>query len=47
MTSVILISGSVPTNAYAAIANAIIRFAHENPEGLQPYEVRWLDVDLT
>lgn len=41
---VLLIAGSVPTNAYAAIASAIVRFAHENPEGLQPYEVRWLSV---
>ena len=43
---VLLIAGSVPTNAYAAIARAIVRFAEENPDGLQPYEVRWLHVDL-
>ena len=42
----VLVPGSVPTNAYAAIARAIVRFAQENPDGLQPYEVRWLDVDL-
>jgi predicted nuclease of predicted toxin-antitoxin system len=44
---VLLIAGSVPTNAYAAIAAALIRFAQENPDGLQPYEVRWLHVDLS
>jgi hypothetical protein len=28
------------------VASALIRFARDNPDGLQPYEVRWLSVDL-
>lgn len=43
---IILVSGSVPNNAFAAITRAIIRFAQDNPDGLQPYEIRWLTVDL-
>jgi predicted nuclease of predicted toxin-antitoxin system len=46
-SGIVLVAGSVPTNAYAAISHAIIRFAQENPDGLQPYEIRWLDVDLS
>ena len=46
-SGVVLVAGSVPTNAYAAISHAIIQFAQENPDGLQPYEIRWLDVDLS
>jgi hypothetical protein len=33
-----------PNNRYAPIAAAIVRFARENPDGLQPYEIRWLAV---
>lgn len=43
---VLLVPGNVPHEAFAQIANAIIRFARESPEGLQPYEIRWLHVDL-
>lgn len=46
-SGIVLVAGAVPTNAYAAISRAIIRFAQENPDGLQPYEIRWLDVDLS
>lgn len=44
---VLLLPGSVSTNAYAAIASALIRFAEQSPDGLQPYEIRWLSLDLT
>jgi predicted nuclease of predicted toxin-antitoxin system len=43
---VVFIAGSVPTNAYAPIARAIVCFARDNPDGLQPYEVRWVTVSL-
>jgi hypothetical protein len=43
---VILVPGRVPHNAFAPIANAIIRLARDNPDGLQPYELRWLSIDL-
>jgi hypothetical protein len=40
------VPGRVPHNAFAPIANAIIRLARDNPDGLQPYELRWLSIDL-
>jgi hypothetical protein len=43
---VLLVAGHVPNNAYAAIAAALVRFAQDNPDGLQAYEIRWLSVDL-
>jgi predicted nuclease of predicted toxin-antitoxin system len=43
----LLVPGNVPTDVYAAIARAIIQFARDNPDGLQPYEIRWLHVDFT
>ena len=43
---VVLVAGHVPNNAYATIAAALVRFSRDNPDGLQAYEIRWLNVDL-
>ena len=39
---VLMVPNSVIRAGEAAIARALRRFARENPEGLQPYEQRWL-----
>ena len=41
---VLLIPTSVGDHRHTLIASAIVRLAREHPHGLQPYEVRWLDV---
>ena len=39
---VLLVPPSVINTGPAGVARALRRFAWENPEGLQPYEQRWL-----
>jgi len=41
---VVLVPTSVEHHHYARLAAAIVRFARENPQGLQPYEIRWLTI---
>lgn len=41
---VILIPSHVGHHRYGLLAAALVRFAQEHPDGLQPYEIRWLNV---
>lgn len=43
-SGVILVPRSVGHRQFARLARAIIRFAEDNPDGLQPYEIRWLQI---
>jgi hypothetical protein len=39
---VLLVPSWVGHDAFAPLARALVRFARDNPDGLQPYELRWL-----
>lgn len=39
---VLMVSKSLPSNNIGALVRALERFAHEHPDGLEPYTVVWL-----
>ena len=42
---ILLIPRSATKEGTEAMVEALARFATENPEGLKPYEVRWLALE--
>jgi predicted nuclease of predicted toxin-antitoxin system len=43
-TGAVFVPGDVGHNQDSRLARAIVRFATDNPDGLQPYEIRWLPI---